>query len=637
MIKYLKESNVNFMKWKQWSMKKQNLFVQIFKFGVVGGIATIIDMILLFIFKEKFHLPLEISNTLSFSISLIYNYIASTKWVFSVKEKKSKKKFYLFILLSIIGLIINNFIIVVLSKHIEMFYMWAKVVATIVVMIFNFITRKKFLENDTFCDKKYLKVVKIKCITLFQRIKESYYFGQLKAHVNVILFCVVLAIICVMITYPGVFYSDSYSRINSAIITEKNIKAFIKHGTVFPKTNSWLTPVPSILMAISNLFVHNISFYTFLQAFLYFFVTYLLIKKISKQYKILTVLLLLNPLILCTSIYHEAGIGCIIGICVIILLLTNDSSQKNNIDKVIEFFSLILFSFITFGFRANAFTILPVLIGYVLLRKKQRILKIISILSLIIGLLFTNLVPKFLNISVLSSKSVGFVWEILNAINELPSDKKTEYMAYFDDIGGVGVTQKAIEKNTDPRSVNGFLSDQDVKNFLQNQENSKIIIQKYIELAIHEPMTYIKNKWHFTKLNLGIGTPLTMVEYDYNRWNRMKNFNFNDTNQRHKFVNAYINFNNRFYWFTRVPILTFSISLLLTAYQFLCKKKNRKMILFIYLIAVFYYGAFLINTQSFEIRYFFPSLYLMFVMDCVIIMEIFCDLKNNIMKKRGKK
>lgn len=128
-------------------LKKNKLFIQIFKFGIVGGIATLIDMSFLYVFKEICKFPIEIANTLSFSIAVIYNYIASTKWVFDVDKENSKRKFCLFIIFSIIGLIINDGIMYVLSRWTPIYYMISKIVATLFVMVFNFVTRKLFLET----------------------------------------------------------------------------------------------------------------------------------------------------------------------------------------------------------------------------------------------------------------------------------------------------------------------------------------------------------------------------------------------------------------------------------------------------------------------------------------------------------
>lgn len=126
-------------------MKK--LINQILKFGVVGGIAFIIDYSVLFICTEFFGIYYLISSLISFSVSTVFNYIASIKWVFDVNQKKSQKKnFILFIVFSVIGLGLNQLIMWFGVDMLHIYYMLVKIEATAIVMVFNFITRKMFLE-----------------------------------------------------------------------------------------------------------------------------------------------------------------------------------------------------------------------------------------------------------------------------------------------------------------------------------------------------------------------------------------------------------------------------------------------------------------------------------------------------------
>ena len=125
----------------------KDLFNKIIRFSIVGGIATLIDFIFLYIFKEFLNMDVIIANTLSFIISVTYNYIASIVWVFDINKEKNKKiQLILFILFSIFGLVLNNIILYILTDIFNMYYLISKVVATLFVMIFNFITRKRFLE-----------------------------------------------------------------------------------------------------------------------------------------------------------------------------------------------------------------------------------------------------------------------------------------------------------------------------------------------------------------------------------------------------------------------------------------------------------------------------------------------------------
>ena len=126
-------------------MKK--IIKQLMRFGIVGVLAFIIDYGLLYILTEKIGVYYLESSLISFGVSVIFNYIASVLWVFDVDKKKSKvKNFIIFIVLSVVGLGINQLLMWFGVDKIHIYYMIVKLFATGVVMIFNFITRKIFLE-----------------------------------------------------------------------------------------------------------------------------------------------------------------------------------------------------------------------------------------------------------------------------------------------------------------------------------------------------------------------------------------------------------------------------------------------------------------------------------------------------------
>ncbi len=128
-------------------MKK--LISQILKFGFVGAAAFVIDYGLMVLLTEVFNVYSLISAAISFTVSVIFNYVASVKWVFEVDEEKNskQKQFIVFVILSVIGLIINELIMWIMDSKFGIHYMISKLVATFVVMVWNFITRKIFLEK----------------------------------------------------------------------------------------------------------------------------------------------------------------------------------------------------------------------------------------------------------------------------------------------------------------------------------------------------------------------------------------------------------------------------------------------------------------------------------------------------------
>lgn len=126
----------------------RKLLNQILKFGVVGGLAFIIDYGILIFLTEVFHINYLISTTISFIVSVIFNYIMSIFWVFDVDENKNRTTvFSVFIILSVIGLLLNDLFMWIFVDGMSIHYLIAKIIATLLVMIYNFITRKLFLEK----------------------------------------------------------------------------------------------------------------------------------------------------------------------------------------------------------------------------------------------------------------------------------------------------------------------------------------------------------------------------------------------------------------------------------------------------------------------------------------------------------
>ena len=127
-------------------MKK--LFAQIMKFGVVGVVAFIIDYGLLALLTEVFGINYLVSATISFTASVIFNYLASMRYVFTHKEGMSRRReFVIFVALSAAGLVINNLCMWAGVELLGVHYLITKIGATFIVMVWNFVTRKIFLDG----------------------------------------------------------------------------------------------------------------------------------------------------------------------------------------------------------------------------------------------------------------------------------------------------------------------------------------------------------------------------------------------------------------------------------------------------------------------------------------------------------
>ena len=127
-------------------MKK--LIDQMIKFGFVGFLCFFIDWGIMVFLTEVFGINPLISSTISFTVSVSVNYILSVTFVFETDKNANKgSQFVIFVLLSIVGLGVNELCMWLGTDLLGIHYMITKVGATAVVMVYNFITRKIFIEK----------------------------------------------------------------------------------------------------------------------------------------------------------------------------------------------------------------------------------------------------------------------------------------------------------------------------------------------------------------------------------------------------------------------------------------------------------------------------------------------------------
>ncbi len=127
-------------------MKK--LFEQIFKFVIVGGLSFVLDFIIYYVLTKLFGVYYITAGFFSFTISLIFNYLMSMKFVFRSKDSlKKTHEFAIFATLSVMGLGLNLLCLFIMVDYMGIYDLFAKVLTAGIVMVFNFVTRKIFLEQ----------------------------------------------------------------------------------------------------------------------------------------------------------------------------------------------------------------------------------------------------------------------------------------------------------------------------------------------------------------------------------------------------------------------------------------------------------------------------------------------------------
>lgn len=419
---------------------------------------------------------------------------------------------------------------------------------------------------------------------------------------------------CVL-TYPGIMYSDSYTRINLTRNLGLSLHAFFAGDAKLKTVSSWITIVPSFLILLSQKMTGSVALYTFAQCFLLFLTSYAFGTAITGRghRRWNAVWITLSPVLWAYGIYYEAGVGCAAAIMCILLLVWKWDGLTGRFDRALTAILLAVASFLCFGYRANAFTILPALLLIIVLREKKALGRMALAASVLLGFVFTALVPRLMNIDTMASYAGGLVWETVSVIQTMEEDKRQDYTDYLDDVFGEGTTAEALRRNTyleDTSSINDIWWGYPFASaVVSDTENTKVVLNRYFGLMLREPRTYLKVKWEFISRTLGISRPLEMLVYDYNTEGRMGQYGFNDSLQRQNAVNLFLAYMDYMKVF-RMPWLLFLTAFLLILiwrFKFYGRKEPVNLYEAAFGVACFYYGAYMLDTQSFEFRYFFPS------------------------------
>ena len=130
-------------------IKENKRFKEIFRFGITGGISFVVDYGILLLLTSMVGINYLISSAISFTVSVIVNYYLCKLWAFEeARENTSKKVIIAFVGSSVIGLGFNQIFMWLFVSVIEIDYRIAKIITTMLVMIWNYIMKRKALVQN---------------------------------------------------------------------------------------------------------------------------------------------------------------------------------------------------------------------------------------------------------------------------------------------------------------------------------------------------------------------------------------------------------------------------------------------------------------------------------------------------------
>lgn len=139
---------------------KNKKLKEVLRFILTGGVCFLVEFVLLVLLRDSAGLPTLLANAIAFTVSVILNYFLCLLWVFEGSQGGNGARQAAFFLTSLIGLGLNEVIMFVMGlifnedmtvmsvagKELTM-YMVHKVIATLIVMIWNYFSKKAVLSK----------------------------------------------------------------------------------------------------------------------------------------------------------------------------------------------------------------------------------------------------------------------------------------------------------------------------------------------------------------------------------------------------------------------------------------------------------------------------------------------------------
>jgi putative flippase GtrA len=121
--------------------------IRFFRFGLVGTSGLCIDFCITWVFKEKIKANKYMSNVFGFVIAATSNYFLNKYFTFQNTDTELIQQFLSFIGIALVGLGFNLGIIYCLQTFSKINFYVSKLIATVIVFLWNFFANSWFTFN----------------------------------------------------------------------------------------------------------------------------------------------------------------------------------------------------------------------------------------------------------------------------------------------------------------------------------------------------------------------------------------------------------------------------------------------------------------------------------------------------------
>ena len=418
-------------------------------------------------------------------------------------------------------------------------------------------------------------------------------------------FSVLYSLIIGLLFYPGLVYTDSIFRWQTAIsIADHGLGALsgkLDHHPIFP----------ILWMAFFYKMTGEIGLFTIVQAILFSLSFFFLVRHFSPNLtgNVVASLMLLTPVNEIYSVFVSYDTLFAIQLAFLFLLLLNRWESRTFLIPMVVAAAI--------GTRLNAVLIIPAVFLVLFLQRdtfKRGRLFLTASLCLILTALVLSL-PVMLGMKRGNSFLIGTAWEYANMATKTNDKRDSDFLNSF------GTSVNDLKGGI---CYHGIWCGREWDVFLHKVPSwrGRELLERYVSIALDHPAVFFPEKLKYIKSLMGIGRE-GITNEEIGRWREpnwaalMKTIGFETSQKKENFINRYFRFSEFAGKVLFRPWLVF----LLLAVMAVHLAKRDKDLLPLTTLPFMYYGSFFLTSQNHEFRYFFPVafLFLAYFSACVSI------------------
>jgi putative flippase GtrA len=119
--------------------------LQVIRFLIVGVASFLVEFIVFAMLVDGAGVIYTYANLPAMTAAIIFNYFLTKKYVFETGKYNARTTFILFITFTLLGVILNQFLLWFFVEQIAVNIKVSKVLAVGLVAVFNFFTKKHFV------------------------------------------------------------------------------------------------------------------------------------------------------------------------------------------------------------------------------------------------------------------------------------------------------------------------------------------------------------------------------------------------------------------------------------------------------------------------------------------------------------